>query len=192
MKLFLILSLLINSTLTLPAQDIPSMIREAEKLESIPDEKAAFNKFKLVLKYSPANLVALTKCSELCSRIGNRQADHKSRDSYYEAATIYAKRALKVSPQSDEANVAMAIAIGRTSLVKSGKEKIAAAKEIRNYAETALKINPKNFKAWHIIGKWNFEVAGLSLVEKAATKDIYGGVPNASLRIVISENKKTE
>lgn len=158
------------------------LIREADRLESIPDEKAAFSKFKLILKLDSVNLYALTKCSELCSRIGKREQDTRSRDSYYEAAVIYAKNALRLYPQSDEANVVMSIAIGRTSLVKSGREKIAAAKEIKHYAETALKINPNNFKAWHIIGKWNYEVSDLNLMEKAATKIFYGGLPNASLK----------
>lgn len=182
MKLFLILSFLLTSFSTLRSQDIPALIKEADRLEAIPDEKAAFGKFKLALKYDPVNLYALAKCSELCSRIGAREPDTRSRDSYYEAAVIYAKNAIKLYPHSDEANVAMGIAIGRTTLLKSGKEKIAAAKEIRHYAETALKINPNNFKAWHIIGKWNYEVSNLSFMERAATKVFYGGLPSASLK----------
>lgn len=166
------------------------MLREADRLEALPDEKAAFNKFKLVLKSDPDNLQALCRASELCSRIGNRQTDVKVRDNYYAAAVSYAKQALRVKPQSDEANVAMGIAIGRTSLTKSGKEKIAAAKDIRHYAETALKYNPRNFKAWHILGKWNYEVSNLNFVEKAATRVFYGGLPNASLKNSIMAYEK--
>lgn len=190
MKLLLILSFLLTSVSTLRSQDIPALIREADRLESIPDEKAAFSKFKLVLKLDHSNLYALTKCSELCSRIGNREPDPKARDSYYAAAVIYARNALKLYPQSDEANVVMGIAIGRTSLVKSGKEKIIAAKDIMHYAEAALKINPNNFKAWHIIGKWNYEVSSLNFMEKAATKVFYGGLPNASLKNAIAAYEK--
>ena len=189
MKLVLILSFLLTVS-SLRSQDLPAVTREAERLESIPDEKAAFGKFKLVLKYDPANLYALCKCSELCSRIGAREPDSHSRDSYYQAAVIYAKTALKLYPQSDEANVVMGIAIGRTSLVKSGKEKIAAAKEIRHYAETALKINPNNFKAWHILGKWNYEVSNLNFMERTAARVFYGGLPSASLKSAIAAYEK--
>jgi tetratricopeptide (TPR) repeat protein len=157
------------------------LIKEADRLEAIPDEKAAFNKFKVVLKYQPDNLYALTKCSELCSRIGHREKETRIRDVYYEAAIQYAKTALQLYPQSDEANVVMGIAIGRTVLVKSGKEKIAGVKDIKRYAENALKVNPNNFKAWHILGKWNYEVSNLNLMERAATKLFYGGLPNASI-----------
>jgi len=190
MKLFLIIAFLFSSSSFAFAQDINVMLREAEKLEALPDERGAFNKFKLVLKADPNNLQALCKASELCSRIGNRQSDIKARDNYYAAAVMYARQALKVNPQSDEANVAMGIAIGRTSLTKSGKEKIAAAKDIKNYAEIALKHNPRNFKAWHIIGKWNYEVSNLNFMERAATKVFYGGLPNASLQNSIMAYEK--
>jgi len=190
MRFLLIISFLLSSFISVKSQDIASLIREADRLESIPDEKAAFSKFKLILKLEPENLYALSKCSELCSRIGNRQPDPRSRDSYYEAAIIYARNALKLYPNSDEAHVVMGIAIGRTSLVKNGKEKIAAVKEIKQYAETALKINPNNFKAWHIIGKWNYEVSNLNLMERAATKVFYGGLPNASIKNSISAYEK--
>lgn len=190
MKLFLVIALLFSSATVTFSQDINAMLKDAERLEALPDEKAAFNKYKIVLKADPNNLYSLCKASELCSRIGNRQADVKARDNYYAAAVLYATQALKVNPQSDEANVAMGIAIGRTSLTKSGKAKIAAAKDIKHYAETALKYNPKNFKAWHIIGKWNYEVSNLGFLEKTATKVFYGGIPNASLKNSIMAYEK--
>jgi tetratricopeptide (TPR) repeat protein len=192
MKLLIALFFYLITGSFVQSQDLSLLKKEAERLEALPDEKAAFNKYKLIVKYDPKNLNALTKCSELCSRIGKREKDTKSRDSYYSAALQYATNAIKLYPGSDEANVAMGIAIGRTSLTKSGKEKIAAAKEIKQYAENALKINPKNFKAWHIIGKWNYEVSGLSMMERAASRVLYGGLPEASLKkaIIAYENAK--
>ena len=172
------------------AQDLHALLKQADSLEAIPSEKAALDKFKSALKLDPLNLYALVKCSELCSRVGAREADNRSRDSYYQAAIIYAQTALKLHPENDEANVVMGLAVGRTVLIKSGKEKIRAVKEIKMYADNALKINPNNFKAWHIIGKWNYEVSNLSFVERAATKVFYGGLPNASLKASINAYEK--
>lgn len=174
------------------AQDVNVFIKEAEKLEVIPDEKAAFIKFKEALKLSPQSTYVLTKCSELCSRIGNREPQINNRDMYYSAAVLYGKRALAINSQSDEANVALAIAIGRTVLVKSGNEKISAVKDIRRYAENALKINPANFKAWHVLGKWHYEVCNLNLVEKTTIKLIYGGLPDASIKKAIIAYEKAK
>ncbi|MEO7523599.1 MAG: hypothetical protein ABIT58_05855 [Ferruginibacter sp.] len=179
------LSLLVSPAAKTNAQDFNGLIKEADRLEAIPNEKAAFHEFKEVLKLQPVNLYALTKSAELCARIGGREINPQTKESYYKAAIIYANTALKLYPHSEQANVAMAIAVGRTILKKSGKEKVAIIKEIKEYADVALKINPRNFKAWYIIGKWNYEIYNLSALERAWAKIFYGGVPDASLKNAI-------
>lgn len=188
--LCLLCSLLFSSTKS-NAQDFKGIITEAEKLEALPNEKAALHEFNEALKLQPLNLYALTKSAELCARIGGRETNQKTKDSYYEAAIIYAKTALKLYPGSEQANVAIAIAIGRTILKKSGKEKVAIIKEIKQYADIALKINPLNYKAWYIIGKWNYEIYNLSALERAWAKIFYGGVPDASLKSSIFAYEKS-
>lgn len=172
------------------AQDVQSLIRDAEKLEMQMQEKEALRLFKEALKQQPLNAYLLSKCSELCSRIGHRESAHRLRDEYYEAATIYAKTALKYFPNNDEAHVSMAIALGRTALTKSGKEKISQVKEIRSHADRAIQLNPANFKAWHVLGKWYYEVANLNFVEKSAVKLFYGGLPKANWQLAIHAYEK--
>lgn len=173
------------------SQDIAAMIREADKLEAVPNERAAFNKFKEVLKLQPSNLYALSKCSELCSRIGQRHIDNsKLRDEYYQAAKIYAETALRINANYSYANSAMAIALGRSSMSKSGKEKIANAREVKKYVDLAIKNDPQNFKAWHVLGRWNYEIVNLSMLERAAVKILYGGLPAASMKESINAFEK--
>ena len=186
----LILSFILFTTVS--AQDINAIIKEADRLEAIPSEKAAFNKFKEALKIHPDNLYALIKCSELCSRVGKREATKEARSSYYEAAKIYATTALKVNDKSSDANAVMAIALGRTALEKSGKEKIAAVKDIKKYGDLAVLYDPNNFKAWHILGKWFYEVSNLNMFERAAAKVFFGGLPSATLKESIAAYEKAK
>jgi len=165
------------------AQDINALIREADRLESVPDEKAAFRKFKEVLKGNAANIYALNKCSELCSRIGQREITNtKLRDEYYLAAKIYAETALKINPKNSEANCVMAIALGRSSMSKSGRDKIINAKEIKKYVDAAIANDPGNFKAWHVLGRWQYEISNLNALERSLVKLLYGGLPPATLK----------
>ena len=165
------------------AQDINAAIKEGDRLERVPDEKAAFHKFKEVLKLSATNSYALNKCSELCSRIGQRETvNTKLRSEYYLAAKIYAETSLKVDPKNSEANCVMAIALGRSSLSKSGKEKIINAKEIKKYVDAAIANDPKNFKAWHVLGRWQYEISNLNGLERGLVKLLYGGLPPATLK----------
>lgn len=163
------------------SQDINLLLKEARQFEAVPDEKAALAKYKDVLKQQPLHMFALCKASELCSRIGKRQKDAKLRDDYFNAAGIYAGIALKVNPEDSEANCVMAISLGRSSMSKSGKEKINNAKEIKKYLDISLKNDDSNYKAWHVLGRWHYEISNLNLLERAAVNFLYGGVPSASI-----------
>jgi len=174
--------LLLSSSLCCSAQDVNALIREGNRLEAVPKEKAAFQKFKEVLKIHVTNIYALNKCSELCSRIGQRETNTKLRDEYYSAAKIYAETALKIDPNNSEANCVMAIALGRTSMSKSGKEKIINAREIKKHVDLAIKNDAQNFKAWHVLGRWNYEISNLNGLEKSLVKVFFGGLPPASLK----------
>jgi tetratricopeptide (TPR) repeat protein len=192
MKFLSIFSFFIFITINCFSQDINAILKEADKLEIEADEKAAFIKFKEVLKIQPTNLHALVKCAELCSNIGNRETNSKTRDEYYKVALIYAKTAYKLHPENDDANIAMAIALGRIILLKSGKEKIVYVKELKGYAEKATTVNPKNFRAWHILGKWHYEVSNLSAFERTAAKIVYGALPASSFASSIACYEKAK
>ena len=192
MKFFSFAFLFIFSFVNVFAQDYQALIKEADRLEAIPDEKGAFHKFKEALKVQPTSLYALAKCSELCCRVGGREKSTKVRDEYYATAQVYAKTALKLYPNSDEANVAMAFSIAKSLMLKSGKDKITAVKDLKSYGDKAVSENPKNFKAWHVLGKWNYEVSNLNAIERTAVKVIYGGLPPASLKNSIMYYEKAK
>ena len=165
------------------AQDINALIKEGNRLEAVPDEKAAFRKFKEVLKVNATNMYALNKCSELCSRIGQRETvNTKLRGEYYAAAKIYAATALKIEPKNSEANCVMAIALGRSSMAKTGREKIENAREVKKYVDAAIAGDAGNFKAWHVLGRWQYEISNLNSLERGIVKLFYGGLPPATLK----------
>jgi len=173
------------------AQDPITVLREAERLEYSFKESDALAKYKEVLKLQPNNLQVLCKCSDLSSRIGHRQTNKKTQEEYYTAAKTYAEAALKVNAQSPEANFVMSVAMGRMAMLTGGKEKIQYVNEIRRYAENTLKYDPNNFKAYHVLGKWHYEVSNLSSFERTMAKLLFGGLPQASLRDAITYYEKS-
>jgi hypothetical protein len=179
-KLFFVLSLL-NTSFSLPAQDVNTLIKKADSLEAALKESAAYETFKQALKMDARNYYSLWKCSELCSRIGNRQATKVSKTDYFTAGRIYAETAIKVNPNGADGYYAFAVAMGRKALIESGSERIKAVKEIKTNADKAVALNPNHGRAWHVLGKWHYEVSNLNGLEKAALKIIYGGLPKSSL-----------
>jgi len=192
MKLIVALFISILTFLKPAAQDVNAIIKEADRLEAVPDETGALNKFKEALKIKPTHLHALSKSSELCSRIGQRQKNTTMRDNYYLAAKYYAETALKIDSTNSEANTSMAIMLGRSTLTKSGKEKVISAKDLKKYVEAAIKSDPNNFLAWHVLGRWHYEISNLNMIERAAVRILYGGFPPSSLKESIKAFEKSK
>ncbi len=163
------------------SQTADELVKQGDLLEKQFKEEEAYQKFKEIIKQQPHHLYALTRCSELASRIGRRQATKEKQIDFYTAAKIYAERALKINPKDSEANVVMALAFARMSLLKSGKEKVAYVREIKTYSERAVASNPDNFKALFVNARWHYEVSNLSGVERAAVKVFFGGLQKNSL-----------
>jgi tetratricopeptide (TPR) repeat protein len=188
--IFLFFILLAFGTTTLVAQKFEELCRSGTAMEKQLNEKKALYYFGEAQKLNPTDLKVLYKCSELCGRIGARETNKTSKEKYFTSSLSFAQMALKHHPQSDESNLAVSIAQGRIALSKSGKEKVNAVKEIKLYAQRAININPNNAKAWHVLGKWYFEVSSLNFVEKAAIKIIYGGLPDASFEKAVQAYEK--
>ena len=190
MKMLLLLLFPFFSALQIVAQDVNALIKEADRLEALPNEAAALNKFKEAIKIEPSNIHALSKASELCSRIGSRETNPQKRDEWFNLAMGYATLAIKANPLSDQANVSMAMILGKSTLTKSGKEKLKNARVIKKHLDIALKTNPNNYLAWHILGRWNYELSNVSSIEKAGAKVFYGGVPEGTLKNAIEYFEK--
>jgi len=191
LKFFITVLIYLFTGIAAFGQDVAALIKEGNRLEAVPDEKGAFKKFKEVLKLNATNIYALNKCSELCSRIGQREITNtKLRSEYYQAAKIYAETSLKIDPKNSEANCVMAIALGRSSMAKSGRDKIENAKEVKKYVDAAIAGDAGNFKAWHVLGRWQYEISNLNSLERGLVKLFYGGLPPATLKQSIASFEK--
>ena len=173
------------------SQDIEALLQEARKLEAEFKESEALQKYVEIQRLQPQNTTALCRASELYSLVGKRQPTTEKQKSYFKSARSYAQLALKLDPALPEANFAMALAMGRMAIVSSGEEKIKAVKEIKIYADKCLQADPANFKAYHILGRWHYEVSDLSGLEKWLVKVMYGSLPPASLKDAISYYEKS-
>jgi len=190
MKIIFVICMLVAGRCHVLAQNLTLLIRQADSLEASLHEQAAYYKFREVLKVDPRNYYALWKSSELCSRVGKRQISKEKKLEFFTAGRTYAQNAIKVNPRAADGYYALSVAMGRKALIESGNERIKAVREIRANAEKALKINPNHGRAWHVMGKWHYEVSNLNTIEKTALKIFYGGLPKASLQESIVSYEK--
>jgi hypothetical protein len=187
----LLLLLLLMFPFRALTQDVPALLQQATWLESSFKEEDALVVYQRIVKLQPHNVFALCHCSDLSCRIGNRQDSRDKKIGYFKAGRDYANAAWRLDSTNSEVNVVMAFSIGRIILLESGREKVAGAGAIKKYAENAIKYNPDNYKAWHILGRWHYEVSGLNFIERTLAKWFYGALPDASLQESIRDYEKS-
>jgi len=133
--------------------------------------------FQLLLKTDSSNVDYLAQTSYFLSRVGQLQPTMDQRMNYYYKAEYIAKKSVALGHDNAEAHYSYSLALGRINEHASHKQMIANAKLIKSELDTCLKINPKHDFAWHILGRWHREIAGLNGIERFMVNALYGGMP---------------
>mgnify|MGYP000370215140 CR=1 FL=1 len=188
-SLFFIVVLFV--ALFVKAQDVTMLIADGLKCEQQLKDTQAIKKYIQALSIQPSNIKAAIKCAEMSCSIGARQVNENSKRKYYTDAKNYIDAALKLSPEDADANYITALVYDQLTGLENSTEKTAEyIKNTKMYADKALTINPNHGRAWHIIGKWYYEVLNLNSVKKAAIKLLYGGLPKATIEDAIAAFEK--
>jgi tetratricopeptide (TPR) repeat protein len=51
---------------------------------------------------------------------------------------------------------------------------------VRSESAESVKINPRFALGWHVLGRWNYEIANLNAVLRVVAEAVYGKMPPAS------------
>lgn len=137
----------------------------------------AFLIMKDLVRSDSLNADYLHTLSFLYAKLGYRQLTERERTGYYKHAEYLAKKAIGINSTCAGAHYAYALALGRINENASSKQKIANARLIRTECDLAVKLDPKQAGAFHILGRWHREIAGFSAVEKLMINALFGGVP---------------
>jgi tetratricopeptide (TPR) repeat protein len=174
------------------AQDAALLLSRGAQLEAAFREEEALPVYENAAQLQPRNIVALIHCSDLLCRVGHRLKDRNQMIAYFRRAYGYAQRAYRIDSTNSDANVVMAFSLARLALDQNGKERVVSANEIRRYAEQAIRNDPGNFKAYHILGRWHYEVSNLNFLERTLARWFFGALPESSLSECISNLEKSK
>jgi tetratricopeptide (TPR) repeat protein len=165
---------------------------QAIHFENTQRDAEAYTKYVEVIRLEPNHVQALCKASELSNILGKRQTQKKLEQQFYNASYDFAIRAIKLAPNDANANFVMSVSMGRLAMEASGAEKIQAVKDVKTYAERAIRGAPNNYKSYHVLGKWHYEVSSLSAFEKWLVRITFGGLPEASFNEALRNFEKSK
>ncbi len=131
-------------------------------------------------KLQPGNTKLLVSISRQYALRMNDLPNKNDKIASCRQALAYAERAVASNPNDCDANLSVAICLGKLTPYLGAKESVEASRRIKVSAEKAVKLNPKNDLAWQLLGRWHQELANIGIATRALAKVIYGGLPAAS------------
>jgi tetratricopeptide (TPR) repeat protein len=93
----------------------------------------------------------------------------------------YATRAVEADPNNALARLALSICLGRVALYEPPRTRMEYSRQLRREAELAARLDPRLDYAWHVLGRWHYELATLNPAIRAIAQAVYGRLPDASL-----------
>jgi tetratricopeptide (TPR) repeat protein len=115
------------------------------------------------------------------------RAEGDARQRLFERALADAETAVKADTTSAQAHLALAIAEGRVALDAGTRERIKRSRAVRRHADRALALDSTLSAAYHVRGRWHYEVASLGFFERAIVNTVYGGLPDASYESAVDD-----
>lgn len=96
-------------------------------------------------------------------------------------AQAAALRAKALAPDQAKVRLCVAIVLGRTALLEPPRERFSRASVIRDEAEAALALDPRDPVAWFVLGRWHYEIANLNGFLRTLAEAAFGAkLPPAS------------
>jgi tetratricopeptide (TPR) repeat protein len=95
-------------------------------------------------------------------------------------ALDYSSRAAAAGPDEAEAQLDTAITLGKMLPYLPIKEQVKATPQIKEFADKAIALDPKEDTAWHILGRWNRVLADVNTVKRAMAGMFFGSLPKGS------------
>lgn len=92
----------------------------------------------------------------------------------------YGKRAAALAPNDSEAQLSPAITYGKMLPLQGSKEQVNASPLIKAGADKAIRLDPRNDVAWHVLGRWHQALANVGGLKRALGGLIYGKLPTTT------------
>lgn len=157
------------------AQSAAEHIALGDKDNAAMNAPGALHHYEEAIKADPRNYEALWKATRDAVDVGEYNPDGKERDRLYSLAEQYARRAVEANPNDAEGHFQLARALGRKALSLGKRDQVRYAGDVRSEALAALKLNPRQAGALHVMGMWNYNVMQLSGMTRFMAKTFLGG-----------------
>ena len=180
MKAFLASTALLLACATIWGGPADDLVKNGDEFDLKLQASQALDFYLLAEKLEPKNADLLLR---IARQYRHLMADATTREEKLRLGGIglnYAQRAAALAPNDSEAQLSPAISYGKMVAIQGMKEQTEASRRIKDAADKAIRLDPNNDLAWHVLGRWNRVLAGVSGAKRALASLLYGELPAGS------------
>jgi len=131
-------------------------------------------------KLEPKNVRLLTRIAREYRHLMTDATSSQEKLRLGRTALAYGQKAAALGPNDSEAQLSPAISYGRMLPFQGRSEQVEALPRIKEAADKAIKIDPRNDLAWHVLGRWHQQVASISSIKRSLGEILYGKLPEST------------
>ena len=141
-------------------------------------------------KYNKEEVEILWRLARGYFDLADQTINEEEKKKYINLGLPYARKALDLFPSSSKANHWYAVLIGQKGILEGTKQKILNSYDVQKYCLKAIEIDPYYDGSLHVMGRWHYNVADLSWLERTIASAVYATPPKGSFNEAIDYFKR--
>lgn len=183
--LLLIVIILGKAAASASSPQIQPLLRLIDQLDSSHQNRQALELCRKADGIFPNNPEILWRKAKHSAQLIYDTSNHKEKQQLARNAVQFAEQAVAIAPQNSKARLSLAICLGKLAQFEPPHRRIRFARRIYENARIASELDPSEDYAWHVLGRWHFELAQLPAPLQKTILALYPELPQPSLQSAI-------
>lgn len=179
-RTFALASFLLLTGAACQAQSVNELIAKGDLSDLKFNPTEALNSYLPAEKLDPKNVRLLLRIARQYRHLMSETAANSEKLEFGKIALGYGLRAAALGPRDAEAQLSPAITYGKMLPFQGKKEQVDATPRIKVAVDKALKLDPRNDSAWHVLGRWHQGLANVNGLKRALGEMLYGTLPKST------------
>ncbi|KAF2354329.1 Tetratricopeptide-like helical domain [Trinorchestia longiramus] len=131
----------------------------------------------------PDNAEVLWRLAKSCrsmATLEEKRGNLDKKKEYIFEAFVHAERSLAINAQNADTHKWYAITSGARGEYLGTRERIESGKVFKRHIDAALAFSPNDATLHHLLGRFCYEISGLTWLERRAAAALFGAVPESS------------
>ena len=162
------------------AQTVDALIEKGDAFDRQFQSAKALEAYQQALAARPDSAELQRKIAKQYVEMVLDERSHSGQVRLAEAGYASALKARELAPDDPEVRLTVGVAAARLAFhTYNPRKKLELSRVARDEAAAAIKLDPRYALAWHMMGRWHYEMAALNPLLHMLAETIYGKLPDA-------------